>query len=85
MSAVGVPLVERESVDPSLLLRISSSPAKIVAALFMTTNVVWAIASLGTVKHGLPVLVAVVIVDAAAALLLVRAPDPFPMLWSPLP
>lgn len=82
MTAVEVPLVERESVDPSLLLRLTSAPAKIVAALFMATNVVWAVASLGAVKHALPVLVAVVLVDAAAALLLVKAPDPFPMLWS---
>lgn len=82
MSAVEVPLVERESIDPSLLLRITSAPAKVVAALFMATNVVWAVASFGTVKHVLPVVVAVVLVDAAAALLLAKAPDPFPMLWS---
>ncbi len=71
-----------ESVDPSQLLRLSSTPAKIVMTLFMATNVVYVIASLNAVKHALPIWVAVVLVNGAAALLLANRPDPFPLWWS---
>lgn len=70
------------SFGPSQVLRLSSDPARVVMALFVFSNFVYALATLDDVKSGLPVLVAAVLVNAACVLLVLEKPDPFPWLWT---
>lgn len=68
-----------EPVDSSQLLRLSSEPARVVMGLFIFSNILYAFASLDEVKNPLPVIAAMLIVNAAAVLLVLDRPDPFPM------
>jgi hypothetical protein len=69
-----------EAVDSSQLLRLSSEPARLVMGLFIFSNILYAFATLDEVKHPLPVIAAMLIVNAAAVLLVLERPDPFPLL-----
>ncbi len=77
---MSVPLPTR--VDASQLLRLTSDPARVVVALFVFSNFLYAFSTLDQVKDPFPVLLAVAIVNAAAVLIVVDAPDPFPLLWT---
>lgn len=68
-----------EPVDSSQLLRLSSEPARVVMGLFIFSNILYAFATLDEVKNPLPVIAAMLIVNAAAVLLVLDRPDPFPM------
>lgn len=68
-----------ETVDSSQLLQLSSDPARVVMSLFIFSNIVYAFATLDDIKHAFPVIAAMVIVNAAAVLLVLERPDPFPM------
>ena len=82
MTAHQSSLATSESVDPSQLLRLTSTPARIVLTLFMIANVVYVVASLNAIKNAIPVWLALILVNSAAALLLANRPDPFPLWWS---
>jgi hypothetical protein len=69
-------------VDASQLLRLTSDPARVVVALFVFSNFLYAFSTLDEVKNSFPVLLAVAIVNAAAVLIVLDAPDPFPTLWT---
>lgn len=69
-----------EPVDSSQLLRLSSEPARVVMGLFIFSNILYAFATLDEVKNPLPVIAAMLIVNAAAVLLVLDRPDPFPLL-----
>ena len=69
-----------EPVDSSQLLRLSSDPARVVMGLFIFSNILYAFATLDEVKNAFPVIAAMVIVNAAAVLLVLERPDPFPMM-----
>ena len=69
-------------VDSSQLLRLSSDPARVVMGLFIFSNFLYAFATLDEVKHPAPVLIAMVLVNAAAILLVLDRPDPFPLWWT---
>lgn len=69
-------------VDASQLLRLTSDPARVVVALFVFSNFLYAFSTLDEVKDPFPVLLAVAIVNAAAVLIVLDAPDPFPRLWT---
>lgn len=69
-----------EPVDSSQLLRLSSEPARVVMGLFIFSNILYAFATLDEVKNALPVIAAMLIVNAAAVLLVLDRPDPFPLL-----
>lgn len=69
-------------VDASQLLRLNSEPARVVVALFVFSNFLYAFSTLDEVKQTFPVLLAVAIVNAAAVLIVLDAPDPFPVLWT---
>jgi len=72
----------RGVVDVSGLLGLSSHSARIVMWLFVFSNFLYAFATLDEVKHRGPVLLAVLIVNAAVVLLVLDHPDPFPLLWT---
>jgi len=74
--------VASDGVDASALLRLTSGQARVVVTLFAVSNVVYAVTTLDEVKHALPVLLAMLIVNAAAVLLVLDAPDPFPLSWT---
>lgn len=76
------PTTREGAVDASQLLRLTSDPARIVMGLFVFSNFVYAFATLDEVKHAAPVLIAMMLVNAAAVLLVMDAPDPFPALWT---
>ncbi len=67
-----------EPVDSSQLLRLSSDPARAVMGLFIFSNMLYVFATLDEVKHPLPVIVAMIMVNGAAVLLVLERPDPFP-------
>jgi len=69
-----------QAVDSSQLLRLSSEPARVVMGLFIVSNILYAFATLDEVKNPLPVIAAMLIVNAAAVLLVLERPDPFPLL-----
>lgn len=69
-------------VDASQLLRLTSDPARVVVALFVFSNFLYAFSTLDEVKNAFPVLLAVAIVNAAAVLIVLDASDPFPLLWT---
>lgn len=69
-------------VDASQLLRLTSDPARVVVALFVFSNFLYAFSTLDEVKNAFPVLAAMAIVNAAAILIVLDAPDPFPMVWT---
>lgn len=68
-----------EPVDSSQLLRLSSDPARVVMALFIFSNILYAFATLDEVKHPVPVIAAMLLVNSAAVLLVLERPDPFPL------
>lgn len=68
-----------EPVDSSQLLRLSSDPARVVMGLFISSNILYTFATLDEVKSTFPVITAMLIVNAAAVLLVLDRPDPFPM------
>lgn len=68
-----------ERVDSSRLLRLSSDPARVVMGLFIFSNMLYAFATLDEVKSPAPVLAAMILVNAAAVLLVLERPDPFPL------
>ena len=70
------------AVDVSGLLGLSSHPARVVMWLFVSSNFLYAFATLDEVKHPEPVLLAVLILNAAVVLLVLDHPDPFPLLWT---
>lgn len=70
------------TVDVSGLLRLSSHSARVVMWLFVFSNFLYAFATLDEVKHPEPVLLAVLVVNAAVVLLVLDHPDPFPRLWT---
>ncbi len=76
------PVTGEGAVDASQLLRLTSDPARVVMGLFVFSNFIYAFATLDEVKHAAPVLIAMVLVNAAAVLLVMDAPDPFPALWT---
>lgn len=69
-----------EPVDSSQLLRLSSEPARVVMGLFIFSNILYTFATLDEVKNVLPVIAAMLIVNATAVLLVLDRPDPFPVL-----
>jgi hypothetical protein len=73
-----------ETVDSSQLLRLSSKPARVVMGLFILSNALYAFATLDEVKNPLPVIVAMLLVNGAAVLLVLDRPDPFPWLLTGL-
>jgi len=70
------------AVDVSRLLGLSSHSARGVMWLFVFSNFLYAFATLDEVKRPEPVLLAVLIVNAAVVLLVLDHPDPFPLLWT---
>lgn len=68
-----------EPVDSSQLLRLSSDPARVVMGLFIFSNMLYAFATLDEVKRPMPVIAAMILVNAAAVLLVLERPDPFPL------
>ncbi|MCB2412468.1 hypothetical protein LGT39_06340 [Demequina sp. TTPB684] len=69
-----------EPVDSSQLLRLSSDAARVVMGLFMFSNILYTFATIDEVQNPAPVILAMVLVNAAAVLLVLERPDPFPML-----
>jgi len=68
-----------EPVDSSQLLRLSSDPARVVMGFFIFSNILYAFATLDEVKHAFPVIAAMILLNAAAVLLVLERPDPFPL------
>lgn len=68
-----------EPVDSSQLLQLSSDPARVVMGLFIFSNMLYAFATLDEVKNPVAVLAAMIMVNAAAVLLVLERPDPFPL------
>lgn len=68
--------------DSSRLIGLTSDGAKVILVLFIVSNFIFMITTIDEMKHWLPPTIAVVIVNAAAILLVLDHPDPFPRLWS---
>ena len=69
-------------VDATQLLGLTKPAARAVMLLFVFSNFVYAFATLDEVKHPAPVLLAVLVVNSAALLLVREHADPFPLLWT---
>lgn len=70
------------TVDTSQLLDLTSPAARVVMWLFVFSNFLYAFATIDEVKHPEPVLLAVLLVNAAVILLVREHSDPFPLLWT---
>lgn len=70
------------AVDTTQLLGLATPAARIVLWLFVSSNFLFAYASLNDVKHAAPVVIASLLVNAAAILLVREHPDPFPLSWT---
>ncbi|MFW2512527.1 hypothetical protein ACNI3K_01980 [Demequina sp. SO4-13] len=67
-----------ERTDVSRLLFLSSTPARLLVALFMVSNAVFTFATAGVLENQWPAFAAMVLVNAASVLLVRTHPDPFP-------
>lgn len=82
MSAIDIARDRITPMDSSRLIGLTSEGARIILVLFIVSNFIFMITTIDEMKHWLPPTIAVVIVNAAALLLVLDHPDPFPRLWS---
>jgi hypothetical protein len=82
MSAVDVARDRITPTDSSRLIGLTSDGARIILVLFIVSNFIFMIATIDEMKNWVPPVLAVIIVNAAAILLVLDHPDPFPSLWS---
>lgn len=73
---------EGRTVDATRLIGLTSPAARIVMWLFVASNFVYAFATIHEVKHAEPVILAVLLVNAAAIMVVRTHPDPFPLRWT---
>ncbi len=69
-------------VDATRLLGLSSRAAHMVMWLFIATNFLYVWASLDDVKHAAPVILASLLINGAALLLVREHADPYPLAWT---
>lgn len=82
MSIVDVARDRITPTDSSRLIGLTSDGARVILVLFIVSNFIFMIATISEMKNWIPPVIAVVIVNAAAILLVLDHPDPFPKLWS---
>ena len=66
-------------VSSATLLRLSSDAARAVMAIFIFANALYVFTTLDMVKNTAPVVIAMILVNTAAVLLVLDRPDPYPM------
>lgn len=66
-------------VSSATLLRLSSDAARAVMAIFVFANALYVFTTLEMVKNTAPVVIAMILVNAAAVLLVLDKPDPYPL------
>ena len=82
MSATDVARDRMTPTDSSRLIGLTSDGARIILMLFIISNFIFMIATADEMKNWIPPMIAVLIVNAAAILLVIDHPDPFPLRWT---
>lgn len=79
MSSTGTQHFTHDPTDASRLLALDSRGARIIGAVFVAANFIFTVATLHMVAHPWPPLLAMILVNATAVLLMRAHPDPFPL------